>query len=196
MVLSQKINRISPLARAILVIGAIAALVTGVTYAQLTSNTVTLTNNTLAAASAHLVLESGDTDCTGVTTTTGVGMSFENLVPGVESEAFDFCLGNDGEVPLDISVSIPTDISGSTIPADKVTLKLVCDDIGTVEDTLDAYNAPLVFGDAPLDNADLNGVGCAATAKLAEDVTGGSVTPFQLNFVGTQEEAPAPPVGP
>jgi hypothetical protein len=191
MVLAQKINRISPLARAVLVIGAVAALVTGVTYAQLTSNTVTLTNNTLAAATAHLVLESGDADCTGVTTTTGAGMSFPDLVPDVESAPFTFCLGNDGDVPLDISVSIPTDISGSTIPANKVTLKLVCDHIGTVENTLDAFNSPLVFTTGPLSTftVDANGAGCVATAKLDASVSSGSVTPFQLNFVGTQEES-------
>lgn len=44
--IAQKINRISPIARAILVIGVVAALVTGVTFAAL-QNTATLTNNTI-----------------------------------------------------------------------------------------------------------------------------------------------------
>ena len=190
MVLSQQINRISPLARAILVIGAVAALVTGITAAALTSNTVSLTENTLAAATATLVIDD-QADCTDSTGTSVQGMSFTNLVPGEESDPFTFCLRNDGDLPLDINVSTATDFTGSPIAPNLVTLKIDCGAIGTVNTTLDLYAAPTGqdFTAAALDNTDTNGVACAATATLDSSVEGGSVTPFQLDFVGTQVEA-------
>lgn len=50
----SRLSKLGPIARAVGVIGATAGLVTGVTFAALTSNTVALTPNNISVASASL----------------------------------------------------------------------------------------------------------------------------------------------
>lgn len=177
------LHKINPMVRAVGTMGAVAALVTGVTFANLTSNTVALTDNTLSTATAKLVI--GNTsDCTAVTTTSVPGMHFTNLTPGQTSSPFTFCLGNTGDIPLNITAQIPQDLTSSTLDPTKVTLKLTCGG-GTITKTLaDLHSSAWPFPSNPL------GAGatwsCTATATLDSSVTGGSVNPFTINFVGTQ----------
>lgn len=189
-----KLN-ISPLARAVGVMGATAALVGGITFAALTSNTVALTDNTLATATAHLYVNSSanadPATCADKTKTSATGMSFTALAPGVESSAFNFCLGNDGDVPLDITTRIPTDLSPSTVDPTKVTMTIECGVGNSVTGTLADFTAVAgkTFTTALVNDGD--DWSCTAKVKLDATVTAGSVVPFTLQFVGTQVTPPA-----
>lgn len=177
------LHKINPMVRAVGTMGAVAALVTGVTFANLTSNTVALTNNTLSTATASLVIGS-TSDCTDVSTTSVPGMSFTNLIPGQTSAPFTFCLGNTGTIPLNVTAQIPQDLSSSSLDPSKVTLNITCGG-GTITKTLaDLHTSAWAFPSNPLSASGT--WSCTATATLDSSVTGGSVNPFTINFVGTQ----------
>lgn len=110
MTLAQQINRISPLARAILVIGAVAALVTGVTFAAL-QNTATLTNNTITSEVDGLLVDSDGDDSFG---TTDEGFAFTNIAPGGTSDPKAFKLKNETNGPLEVNVQV---IGEASLPA-------------------------------------------------------------------------------
>lgn len=94
-------RRTLAVARAVGVIGATAALIAGVTFAALTSNNVTLTNNSFATASADLQIWDPGSSSYGLTTP---GFNFTNIVPGPgETGPFTFWLKNSGGVPLTIT---------------------------------------------------------------------------------------------
>lgn len=95
------IRKINPLARAVVVIGAVMALATSVTFAALQSQ-ATLTNNTISTATAGLLLWDGDSfepAAPGVTVT--------GLVPGEWSEDHPIYFQNSGEGPLYLKASVP-----------------------------------------------------------------------------------------
>lgn len=96
----MKIN-FNPIARAIAVFGATAALVTSVTFAAL-NNQATLTNSTISTVSADLRLWDGDSF-----ETTAPGFQVTNLVPGVGSAPQLFYFQNAGGVGLNITVHVP-----------------------------------------------------------------------------------------
>src|SRR5687768_12857152 len=108
MKLSRKIN---PIARATAVIGSVAALVTGVTFAAL-QNTATLTNNSILTSDiSGLVIDSdGDSSFN----TTDEGFQFNNIGPGGTSDAKTFTLKNSTDDQLDINVQITGE---SALPA-------------------------------------------------------------------------------
>lgn len=177
------LHKINPMVRAVGTMGAVAALVTGVTFANLTSNTVALTDNTLSTATAKLVIGS-TSDCTGVTTTSVPGMHFTSLTPGQASSPFTFCVGNTGDIPLNITAQIPQDLSSSTLDWNKVTLNITCGG-GTITKTVaELHSSAWPFPSNPLGAGD--NWSCTATATLDSSVTGGSLNPFTINFVGTQ----------
>jgi len=93
------IHKINPMFRAVGTVGAVAALVGGIT-----SNDVTLTANTINSATASLKVFDGSTY-----TTTSTGFTVTNLVPGT-GVTNPFFLENDGGVALNLSVksTIPT----------------------------------------------------------------------------------------
>lgn len=96
----QAIRSFSPLLRAFLVIGAVAALVTSITFANL-SNTATLADNQFTTATAELkIWDPVDLAYEDVVT----GFNFTNVVPGTPTLPFTFWLKNDGGVPLDVTV--------------------------------------------------------------------------------------------
>jgi FlaG/FlaF family flagellin (archaellin) len=176
--------------RAIGTMGAVAALVGAVTFAQLTSNTVALTNNTLSSSTAALAIAPGNNTCnnqggSGDTTSTQ-GFSNVKLTPGVPSAPLKFCLDNTGDVPLNITAKV-TNPTGGTLDASKVTLNLTCDGATTLSFSLvDYYNGNATF-DKTLNNG--HAWNCNATATLASDTSGQggqSVTPFDINFTGTE----------
>lgn len=98
----QAVRQINPLARAIVVIGAIMALVTGVTFAALNSS-ATLTGNTLgtASANAELLLWNGSEFAS-----TAPGFNFSGLVPGQKSEKFGFYFKNNGNTALNLTAQV------------------------------------------------------------------------------------------
>ena len=100
----QSLRSISPIARAIGVIGAVAVLVTTVTYAALQSQ-ATLTENTIASATAELEVSNDDV----VYDESVTGFDFEGAIPGgASSDPETFYLRNSGDVDLDISATVPT----------------------------------------------------------------------------------------
>jgi hypothetical protein len=189
------LHKINPMVRAIGTMGAVAGLVAGITFAQIPSNTATLTDNTLDSATATLGIGLDATCTTPLSTQTG--MDFTNLLPGVASSPFNFCLDNTGGAtagtPLNVTVSTPTTSAG-TIPFSDVTLAITCG-VGGVDDnsqvnfstTLNTLNTPTSLSGNALNNSTNNVWTCQATAKLNSSVTtsGGVVTPFELDFVGT-----------
>lgn len=106
-----KTHAISPVVRAVLVVGAVAALVTGVTFAALDSD-ATLTNNRVESATAGLQVDNTD-DATNPAGSTDVGFAFTGLVPGAEylSPGHHFSLKNTGDTELRVKVKV----SGGTL---------------------------------------------------------------------------------
>jgi len=179
--------KFNPIARAVAVIASVAALATGVTFAALQSNTVSLSPNTLSAASATLAIGALNTCPTGNTTETP-GFTNVKLVPGEASDPVAFCLDNTGDVPLTMFTRIPTDLTGSSM-ASQVTLDIDCGDVGTVSGTLSALASYQQFSGDPLGTADP--VNCTATATLEESFSGtGSVPSFSIDFIGNQATEP------
>jgi hypothetical protein len=172
------------IARAIAVIGATGALIAGVTYAKLTSNTVLLASNTLASASAGLAIGAG-TDCSNNSNQTTPGFASVKLVPGVASSPVAFCLKNTGDVPMDMTVQNLSPFAGS-LAASEVTLNVVCPSIGTITKTLDNFTSAQAFSAKLASGATDN---CSATATLVSShsgVGGESINSFGLTFVGNQ----------
>ncbi len=189
--------KMSPLLRAIGVIGAVAALVTGITFAALQSQ-ATLTNNTISSATADLQIKSG-----GRFDTFATGFAFVNVVPGgpaVPSVPFSFDLKNNGGLSganLDIKVyaalpiftSIPV---LSTVAPDKVFVRFNCTGGLTITNldrsltTLStaggvAFGGPL----APTSGSEI--ANCTAQAYMQTDAFSGSSTSsnnFNLVFTG------------
>jgi hypothetical protein len=97
-----RINHINPVLRATGVIGVVAAMVTGVTFAALNSQ-ATLTSNTVSTATVGLEVGKTVADLG----TTAPGFDVNGLVPGTGVDQ-DFYLRNTGDTPLDISAHVPT----------------------------------------------------------------------------------------
>lgn len=177
-----KFSNINPVARAVGTMGAIAALVGGVTFAALQSNVVALTPNTLTTGTATLAIAATGCDANSTGTTTP-GFNNETLTPG-DPVTTTFCLVNTGDVPLDMFGIIPQNLGASSAAA-ATTLKVECEDIGTAEASLTAWNSYQAF-DTPL--AVDNAVACTATATLSESYTGGGegIPAFSVNFIGNE----------
>lgn len=172
--------------RAVGTMGVVAAIAGGISFAALTSNTVALSPNTLASDTASLQLAAGNgTSCAGATGGPVTGMNFK-LAPGVTSDQFKFCLKNNGDISLNLSVAIPQGaLTGSQIPPSDVTLALTCDNGGSSSGTLDQYTGGTPLG-ALASGASTD---CQATATLSASYggTGGqTVNSFDIDFVGTQ----------
>ncbi|HSX05925.1 MAG TPA: hypothetical protein VLF69_05625 [Candidatus Saccharimonadales bacterium] len=178
------IRKINPMVRAVGTMGAVGALVGGITFAALTSNTVALTQNTLTSATAALQIGLGNGgNCTDLSSTSKPGMTVK-LTPGVPSTQYLFCLKNTGDVSLDLTTAIPqAALVGSPIPPADVTLDMTCGSSNS-SGTLDQYT-----GGTPLGTLAAGAtVDCNATAELSSSFTGPGTTvnPFDIQFVGTQ----------
>ena len=95
------IKNISPVARAIAVVGAVVVLATSVTFAALQSQ-ATLTNSSISTT-ASLKLWNGSSF-----QSTAPGFTINNLVPGSGSGELPFYFQNSGGIPLQISAKIPS----------------------------------------------------------------------------------------
>lgn len=174
-------SKINPVAKAVGIIGVVAGLVSAVTFAAATSNTVALTPNTLNTANAALTIGAGNSCPVATTSTPGLSGT---LVPGGPAVTQAFCLDNTGDVPLNITASIPDNLAGNTA-ADNTTLTITCENIGDVSGQLSSFGTPSF--DSPLGNA-VDPVNCTASATLSADFTGNnaSIPAFSINFQGTQ----------
>lgn len=189
------IAKFSPLMRAVLVIGAVMALVTGVTYAALTSSTATLTNNTVESATANLLVNSdagcGPASAFGASDT---GFAFNGLVPGgVASPDKTFCLKNSGTADLTLKLFVPTAPTWTVTPSGvvdtgEVNVHVVCDNgAGTINATLESLaTAAQAFTTSNL--ADGATAVCTVNLDMNADAftgTGASSGNFNLEFSGT-----------
>lgn len=179
------LRHMNPMVRAVGTMGAVGALVGGITFASLTSNTVALSPNTLTSATAALQIGlTNDGSCADASNGPQTGMTFK-LVPGTPSDNFDFCLKNTGDVPLDLTTAIPqAALVGSPIPPADVTLTITCDNPGTATGTLDQFTGGTTLGSLDA-GAETD---CQATAELSSTYSGTATTvnPFDIDFVGTQ----------
>lgn len=96
-------RHINPVARAIMVIAAVMALVTGVTFAAL-KDSVTLQGNTISSANADLLIWNGSTFAESTD-----GFAVTNLIPGEGSDDYYFYLKNNGGTPLKLAATVPTE---------------------------------------------------------------------------------------
>lgn len=111
------VTQYQPLARAVMVISAVAVLATGVTFAALQSQQATLTGNSIQTASADLRIGTSASSF-GATRT---GFNFNGLVPGatpVPAAGNDFYLKNYGSAVLALKVSV------GTVPANTANVDL------------------------------------------------------------------------
>lgn len=122
-----------PVARAIMVISAVAVLATGVTFAALQSQQATLTGNTIQTASADLRIGTSATSFAA----TRSGFNFNGIVPGsspVPTEGNNFYLKNYGSAVLALKVSVgtvPTNIAN--VDLDKVFVTITRVDTATIQ---------------------------------------------------------------
>lgn len=96
-----KVTVISPVFRAVLVVGAVMAIATGVTFAALQSQ-ATLTDSTINTPTASLKLWDGDSF-----ESTAPGFVVTGLVPGTGTADLPFYFKNDGGLPLNITARVP-----------------------------------------------------------------------------------------
>lgn len=142
-------RHINPVARAIVVIAAVMALVTGVTFAAL-KDSVTLQNNTISSANADLLIWDGDSF-----EQTAAGFTVTNLIPGSGSDDYPFYLKNNGGTPLKLAITVP---SAPAEPAggygfsgwENLKVTVTNNEPGCADDTLHTDMAALLAGEVEL----------------------------------------------
>jgi hypothetical protein len=192
------VRSISPLVRAIFVIGAVAALVTSITFAAL-SDDATLASNNLSSDTADLQISNGGAYGDNV-----AGFNASNVVPGV-GEEFSFYLSNASDFDMDVTVAVSGVCADYVNGADGITdcgdVKLTFMDTNTTTSTTytlqQLINAPkdlpgnsLVAGSAGTAPADGTEGDFTVTFDLDPSGVSGSsaslTAPFDLVFTGTQ----------
>jgi hypothetical protein len=191
------LQTINPVARAILVVAAVAGLVTAMTFAAMTSS-ATLTDNTISSATADLQVDSDE----GGFASSDAGFDFTGLVPGAAyGAAQDFMLKNNGSVNLDVQVFAETVAATGTGVLDKtkVTVQFTNVSAGeTVEYSLaqlesanrNVPGASSFFTDQSLEPGEIDTF--TINVKLEDGAISGtgpvSVNDFDLVFVGTNTQ--------
>ncbi|HSD55656.1 MAG TPA: hypothetical protein VLA92_00725 [Candidatus Saccharimonadales bacterium] len=119
-----QVQKINPVVRAILVVGAVAGLVVGVTFAALNSQ-ATLTGNTISAnAGLQLSTDGGTTYGSSVD-----GLDFSNVVLGdTNGVSKSFKVKNITSSAMSLSLRVPTApvFTGGTVDQTKVKVSLAC----------------------------------------------------------------------
>ncbi len=200
----KQVLRLNPMFRAVGVFSAVAALVTGITFAALTSQ-ASLVNNTISSATASLQVKSS-----GSFATQDAGFVFSGVTPGggaVPALGYAFQLRNNGTVDLNIAASIPTAPIFTVSPGPgavdltKVDLILSCT-AGSETFALTTDLAALVAAHgtggvvmAPdaLPFSGSNTADCTAKVQMDSDAFAGgsaSSTNFNIVFTGTNVVAP------
>jgi hypothetical protein len=188
------LHKINPMVRAIGTMGAVAGLVAGITFAQtLNSNQVKLTNDTISTPSLGLAVAPATAGVCPLVgdaswTTSMQGMQIKNL--NSTPATYTFCLQNNsdsGSGPEAVTMTSAAAITSTGIAPTDVTLKVSCNGGTAVGGTLDTFSPTDTF---VVDGAFAQGTvdTCTATATLNPLYSGmgGSVNPFELDFVGTQ----------
>jgi hypothetical protein len=192
-----KLHKINPMVRAIGTMGAVAALAGGITFANLNTNTVALSPNTLDSADSSLQIGlTNGTSCDDANAGPRTGLTFTGasaLVPGVTTAPFDFCLVNTGAIPVTVTTGIPQSVfASSVIPPSDVTLTLKCGANTPVSGTLDQFTGGSILGTLAASGSDGAELDCNATVQLASSYAGNggqgneAVAPFAIDFVGNQ----------
>lgn len=193
------ISKINPVVRAVLVVGGVASLVTGVTLATHDTAVADITGSSAATATENLHISA--TGAEGTFTGSIDGFDFTNLIPGgaaMPTAGNAFWLKNDGGTNFaNIELGIPT--APTTIGAPDLTKVMVivtdpgADEILNAGDSqlIEASMASLVTADAPLGIA----LPAGSEAKklfvqvsMEEDAFAGetaTVDDFDLQFTGT-----------
>jgi hypothetical protein len=187
------ILKVSPLLRAIGVIGAVAALVTGITFAALQSQ-ATLTNNTISTASADLLLWDGDSF-----EETAPGFNVTNLLPGTPSAPQEFYFKNNGTATLNVTARIPVAPAVTNIgDFGEVDVTLDCQGVGN--DPVATTMAALIAGEVALDTTLVGGAqgvigetenpaNCTAVFNIDPITVSGesaNIGSFDIRFTGNQ----------
>lgn len=191
----------SPLMRAIFVIGAVAALVTSITFAAL-SSTATLTDNEISSATATLKVDGPDANPNNSSadfSTSELGYTFSGLIPGGDFSApQELRLLNEGNVDLDVTVyaTVGTISGAGSLDKTKVLVRFTNNSpSGTATYTLAQLEA--VFNDVPgaggasetLPDGELENL--TVEVKLDDGAVVGSgpvtINDFDLVFTGTNE---------
>lgn len=187
------IRRLSPIVRAVGVIGVVAGLVTSVTFAALSSS-ATLSQNTIGSATAGLLISNG-----GGYSSSEPGFAFSDITPGVPVVK-NFYLWNNGTSNLLVNAKVPVApaLTGIANPsAVKVVFK---DDQGTISnagtladlESVTGLNVPGTLA------AGAQGVAAApgtpGNYTISVDLDGSqisgssaSVAPFDIVFTGTAQ---------
>lgn len=188
----RSIAFINPVVRATIVIGAVAALVTGVTFAALQSS-VTYTDSQFTTASASLKIWDGDSY-----EDTTTGFNFTNVVPGVETAATTFWLKNVGGVPLVVESlgNTPTLSNISDQTKVKFSFKNLTDGpveapvVYTLAQLTDSTPDPLPDGEMDPNDEEQYEIKVLVETDAVSG-SSASMTDLDLTFTGTQPE-PAP----
>jgi hypothetical protein len=195
-----KVLSFSPVVRAILVMGAVAAVVTGVTFAALTSNTATLAENTINSATASLQISS-DGGCgpsSGTFGTSDNGFDFNGLIPGGSASPNEtFCLKNTGTADLALKAFVPvvptwTVLPSGTVDPGEVDVHMSCDSsAGTLDARLqDLGSSAQAFASSTLAagatavctvNVDMNAAAFSGSSASSSD--------FDFEFTGEAVES-------
>ncbi len=184
-------RNMNPVLRATGVIGTVAALVTGVTFAALSSS-ATLTANTIASATADLQV-STDNISFGVSKP---GFAFNGAVPGgAASPNKTFYLKNNGTSNLNLSLVLPALPTWTVLPSGSVTDTLVSLNITCTSGLSGAFsltdninhlfNVGSVVTGGPLQPTDT--ATCTANVSMGAGAftgTGATSSNFVLTFTG------------
>ena len=201
----RSIGLINPVVRATVVIGAVAALVTGVTFAALQSQ-ATLADSTISSANANLLLWDGDTF-----ESQAPGFTVTGLIPGEGSGKQFFYFQNAGDTALNLSVHVP---AAPAEPGDGYgfsgweNLKVTFTNEAT-DQTVDTDMAALMAGNVTLPGNPLP-FGAQGNNQAGQENTPGNfsaefdidpsavtgdhagVGAFDMTFTGTATATPAP----
>lgn len=180
-----KFIKINPMVRAIGTMGAVAALVGGITFAQgLSSNTVALSPNNITTGTAAIQISPSDGTTCGTFGSSTTGLQDTSLAPG-SSTSVDFCLNNNGSIPLTLTASIPQSLTTS-VAAQNTTLTVNCTpNEGSLSATLSSWGPGTFGGILPSGATDQ----CTATAALSTSYTGSggeAIPAFSIDFIGNQ----------
>lgn len=185
-----KKHKVNPLLRATGVIGVVAAMVTGVTFAALQSQ-ATLTDNTISSGTAELLIN--NTENEGVEGATDTGFNFTGAIPGgAASNSHNFTLHNTGTTPLTINVGMPalptwTVTPSGSVDNTKVALNITCTGPSL---SVAATVQNIWFSTAAMSGTLGVGETASCTAKVTMDAaaftgTSASSSTFNLVFTGT-----------
>lgn len=180
----QAIRSFSPLLRAFLVIGAVAALVTSITFANL-SDTATMADNQFSTATADLKIWNG-----AAYVESTPGFNFTNVVPGTPTSNHIFWLKNEGGVPLDVTVVSSDGVETGITNNDGVDFTIT--NVAEAVSVTYSYEALIDGTPDQLPGTDLDaGEEVQYTVSLLVDgaaVTGSSasITDMDWTFTGTQ----------